>query len=118
LLAYANDQRADISEWLFLTGAPPQIDEVMKRFDLLCQREADGTIDHLLEFFLVGPDGRVLLQYLGDKADPERVASGIERAVTAGTGAASDSTLGYAKRIPVPVMLRRSGARHLHGADA
>jgi hypothetical protein len=29
---------------------------------------------------------------LGDKADPERVASDIERAATAGTVAASDSS--------------------------
>jgi hypothetical protein len=71
----------------------------------------------VLEFFLVGPDGRALLQYLGDKADPERVASDIERAATAGTVAANDSTSGYAKRTPMPVMLRRSGMSHLHGAD-
>jgi cytochrome oxidase Cu insertion factor (SCO1/SenC/PrrC family) len=75
-----------------LTGTPPQIDEVMKRFDLVRQREADGTIDHVLEFFLVGPDGRALLQYLGDKADPERLVSDIERAAAAGTVAASDSS--------------------------
>jgi protein SCO1 len=117
LLAYANDEGANISGWLFLTGTAPQIDEVMKRFDMVRQREADGTIDHVLEFFLVGPDGRGLLQYLGDKADPERVVSDIERAATAGTVAASESIPGYAKRTPMPVMLRRSGMSHLHGAD-
>jgi hypothetical protein len=90
---------------------------VIKRFDLVRQREADGTIDHVLEFFLVGPDGRALLQYLGDKADPERVASDIARAATAGTVAASDSTPGYAKRTAMPVMLRRSRVRLLRGAD-
>jgi protein SCO1 len=92
LLAYANEQGADVNGWLFLTGTPKQIDDVMARFKLIRQREADGTVDHVLEFFLVDANGRALLQYMGEKAEPDRVASDVERAaahqpVAAGDGA-------------------------------
>jgi protein SCO1 len=92
LLAYAKEFRADVKGWSFLTGTPKQIDEVMARFNLFRGREADGTVDHVLEFFLVGANGHALLQYIGDKAAPERVASDMARAaagesVTAREGA-------------------------------
>jgi protein SCO1/2 len=91
LLAYANAQGADVNGWLFLTGKPKQIEDVMARFNLVRQREADGTVDHVLEFFMVDAKGRTILQYLGQEAEPERVASDVERAaarkpVTAGDG--------------------------------
>ncbi len=92
LLAYANKQGADVNGWLFLTGTPKQIDDVMARFNLIRQREPDGTVDHVLEFFLVDASGRALLQYLGQKAAPDLVASDVERVaarepVAAGDGA-------------------------------
>src|SRR5271156_4970519 len=80
LLAYAKEQGADVNGWLFLTGTPKQIDDVMARFKLIRQHEADGTVDHVLEFFLVGAKGQPVLQYLGDRAAPERVASDVKRA--------------------------------------
>ena len=91
LLAYANDQGATENGWLFLTGTPKQIDDVMAHFDLIRRHEADGTVDHVLEFFLVGADGHALLQYMGEKADPKIVAGDLEQAaegkpVTAGDG--------------------------------
>jgi protein SCO1 len=91
LLTYANDQGANENGWLFLTGTPKQIDDVLAHFDLIRQHEADGTVDHVLEFFLVGADGRALLQYMGEKADPKTVAGDLGQAaqgkpVTAGDG--------------------------------
>jgi protein SCO1/2 len=80
LLAYAKEQRAERKGWLFLTGRPPQIDEVMARFKLVRQREADGSVDHVLEFFLVGPDGRLRYQYLASEVQPERIVADIDRA--------------------------------------
>jgi len=92
LLTYARNQGANVSGWLFLTGTPKQIDDVMARFNLIRQREADGTVDHFLLFCLVDANGRVSIRYLGEDAQPERVASDVERAAarkptTAGTGA-------------------------------
>ncbi|HUO03595.1 MAG TPA: SCO family protein [Candidatus Binataceae bacterium] len=92
LRAYAIEHGVEMKGWLFLTGSPVQIDEVMSRFNLIRQHDSDGTIDHVLEFFLVDDKGRALLQYKGEKADPDRVASDVERvaaheATTTGDGA-------------------------------
>ncbi len=92
LLAYANKEGADVNGWLFLTGTPEQIENVMARFNVIRKREPDGTVDHVLEFFLVDANGRALLQYMGQKAVPDLVASDVERVaarepVAAGDGA-------------------------------
>jgi hypothetical protein len=78
----------------------------MARFKLVRQREADGTVDHVLEFFLVGADGHPLLECIGDEPDPERVASDMRRAAAGGTVTASgcSKSLGYdigARILPV-----------------
>lgn len=93
LRTYASAQGADVNGWLFLTGTPKQIEDVMARFDLIRQREADGTVDHVLEFFLVDPNGRALLQYMGEKAEPDRVASDVERAAAHEPVAARDGAI-------------------------
>jgi protein SCO1/2 len=80
LLAYAKEQRADQKGWLFLTGTPAQIDSLMARFKLVRRRESDGSVDHVLEFFLVGPDGHLRYQYLASETHSERIAADIERA--------------------------------------
>lgn len=84
LLAYAKEQRADRKGWVFLTGAPAKIDAVMARFKLVRQHEADGSVDHVLEFFLVGPDGRLRYQYLASEVQPERIAADIDHAAANG----------------------------------
>ncbi|HVB81029.1 MAG TPA: SCO family protein [Candidatus Binataceae bacterium] len=85
LLAYAKEFQADMKGWLFLTGTPKQIDDVMARFKLFRQREANGTVEHVLEFFLVGGNGHALLQYMGEKANPQQVANDIEQAASGRT---------------------------------
>lgn len=92
LLAYANKQGADVSGWLFLTGTPKQIDDVMARFNVIRKREPDGTVDHVLEFFLVDASGRALLQYMGQKADPDRVVGDVERTAAHQPVIAGDSS--------------------------
>jgi protein SCO1 len=84
LLAYAKEQQAERKGWLFLTGAPAHIDNLMARFQLTRQREADGSVDHVLEFFLVGSDGHLLYQYLASDVRPERIAGDIATAAAGG----------------------------------
>ena len=84
LLAYAKEQRADRKGWLFLTGTPAQIDQLMARFKLVRQHESDGSVEHVLEFFLVGPDGHLRFQYLASEVHSERIAADIERAARNG----------------------------------
>lgn len=79
LLTYAKDRGVDRMGWLFLTGAPEQIDQLMARFKLRQQHESDGSVDHVLEFFVVGADGHLLYQYLSDTS-PERIAGDLTAA--------------------------------------
>ena len=78
LLNYAQEQRAEHKGWFFLTGTPAQIDMLMARFKLVRQRESDGSVDHVLEFFLVGPDGHMRFQYLASEVHSDRIAADIE----------------------------------------
>jgi protein SCO1 len=91
LLSYANQQGANLNGWLFLTGTPKQIEDAMARFDLIRQREADGSVDHVLDVFLLAPNGHVLLEYMGEKISPGRAVADIDaaaagKAVTTGDG--------------------------------
>jgi cytochrome oxidase Cu insertion factor (SCO1/SenC/PrrC family) len=88
LLAYAQEQRAVRKGWFFLTGSPAQIDALMARFKLIRQHESDGSVDHVLEFFLVGPDGRLRFQYLASEVHSDRIAADVMQA--SGGGLASN----------------------------
>jgi protein SCO1/2 len=80
LLSYAKEQRADRKGWVFLTGAPGEIDKLMRCFGLVRRHEPDGSVDHVLEFFLVGPDGHLRYQYLASQVNSEGIAYDLERA--------------------------------------
>jgi protein SCO1/2 len=95
LLDYTREQgAADVKGWYFLTGSPQQVDQVMARFKLKRQRESDGSVDHVLEFFLVGPDGHQMVQYLASDTDPTKIAGDVERA------ASGQQAVGSADAIP------------------
>ena len=87
LLAFAKARGADLDGWSFLTGPPDQIDELMGRFALVRPHNAAGPTEHVLEFFLVGPDGHPLRQYPANQADSTSLANDMRRA--AGEAAAS-----------------------------
>jgi protein SCO1/2 len=81
LKAYAKEQGVDRPGWYFLTGSPSDVDRVMQQFNLRRERESDGTVDHVLEFFLVGADGHPRLQYLASDVNPAKVAGDLVDAV-------------------------------------
>jgi protein SCO1/2 len=91
LRAYAKQQGAERRGWLFLTGSPAEIDRLMGRFKLRRQREADGSVDHVLEFFLVAADGHQILQYLASDVSPAKVAGDLENVIDGKQLAASAS---------------------------
>jgi protein SCO1 len=94
LLDYTREQgAADFKGWYFLTGSPQQVDEVMARFKLKRQRESDGSVDHVLEFFLVGPDGHQIVQYLASDTNPNKIAGDVERAANGGQAIGSTDAI-------------------------
>jgi protein SCO1/2 len=97
LLQYATDQDADVNGWLFLTGTPTQIDDVMQRFKLIRQREADGSVDHVLEMFLVAPNGHALLQYMGDKISASQALADLNAAAAGKAVTGTEGTVQVVK---------------------
>jgi protein SCO1/2 len=84
LLRYAKAQGADQPGWLFLTGAPEEIERVMAGFGLKREREADGSVSHMVAAYLVGPDGHQVRQYNAVAVKPATVAGDIDRLLGAG----------------------------------
>lgn len=84
LLAYARAHEADYPGWLFLTGAPADIERVLKIFGLQRARSPDGTISHMASSFMLGPDGRQERIYDALEVPPQTVVSDLGRAQASG----------------------------------
>ena len=76
---YARGRGADQAGWLFLTGAPAQIDRVLALYHLERSRNADGTVNHAAASFLLGPDGHQVRQYQPLEVNPAAVVADIDR---------------------------------------
>ena len=79
LAAYAKSQTADNNGWLFLTGKPADIDQVLAAFKLRRMRESDGSIMHSVSAFLLGPDGHQVRQYNALDVSASAVVADIDR---------------------------------------
>ena len=79
LASYAKSHGADAGGWLFLTGKPAQIDEVLAQFKLRRMHESDGLIMHSVSAFLLGPDGHQIRQYNALDVSAAAVAADVER---------------------------------------
>jgi protein SCO1 len=78
LAYYAKEQGAVFPGWYFLTGTPQQIDNVLANFKLKRVKEADGSIDHIIDFFMLSPDGLEARVYNPDEIGPEAIAADVE----------------------------------------
>jgi protein SCO1/2 len=77
LLAYATAQGVDSDGWLFLTGAPADIRRLLALYGVAAEEEKS---DHVLEMFLLSPEGAGFRRYSGVAASPETIASDIRKA--------------------------------------
>jgi protein SCO1 len=84
LFDYARAFDANVKGWYFLTGSPAQIDDLMRGFRLERLRSSDGEINHVLGYFLVGPDGNEMVDY-SQRADPSKIARDAQEAATSKT---------------------------------
>jgi protein SCO1/2 len=84
LRAYARAQGAEHPGWLFLTGDPARITSLMSAFNLQRVREADGSIDHVLSFFLIRPDGSLQSEYCSLHTPPDLLAGDINNLISRG----------------------------------
>jgi protein SCO1 len=84
LFDYARAFDANRKGWYFLTGSSAQIDQLMSGFRLERKRESDSEIDHVLGYFLVGPDGHPILEY-SQRVEPLIAARDAEEAASRNT---------------------------------
>jgi len=80
LAKYAKSHDAAGNGWIFLTGPPAKIDQVLALFKLRRTRESDGSITHSIEAFLLGPDGHQIRQYNALEVSADAVVADVERA--------------------------------------
>ncbi len=87
LLKLARDSQADMKGWLFVTGKPEDVDQVIKAFGVNNDPLPDGSPNHITRVFLLGPDGRQKHEYQGMVMDSAAVVAHIRN--TLGQGKAS-----------------------------
>jgi protein SCO1/2 len=80
LAKYAKSHDASENGWLFLTGPPEKVDQVLALFKLRRMREGDGSITHSVSAFLLGPDGHQIRQYNALEVSPQSVVGDVDSA--------------------------------------
>jgi protein SCO1/2 len=79
LLAYARTHQADYKGWLFLTGKPDDVMNVMRAYGLRRERDASGQISHVATSFLIGRDGHQTRIYDALEVRPTTVIADVDR---------------------------------------
>jgi len=84
LLAYSHQQGADQKGWYFLTGGPGDIDQALAGFKLSRQIEPDGSVGHLVDMILVGPDGKLVREYNGEIVRAQDIVDDVKKTMNNG----------------------------------
>ncbi len=84
LAKYAERMGANDPGWIFLTGTPAQIAQVLAIYGLKIGHAPDGSIMHMTAAYLLGPNGRQLRQYDGLEVSAQTVVNDIDRASAQG----------------------------------
>jgi protein SCO1 len=71
LKLYAQMYGADVAGWSFLTGPPPVIQDLARRYGVFASKNANGDIEHSFLTSIVDRRGILRVQYLGARFDPE-----------------------------------------------
>jgi protein SCO1 len=84
LLDYSHQQGADEKGWYFLTGGPADVDRALAGFKLSRQKEPDGSVGHLVDMMLVGPDGRLVREYNGEIVKAQDIVDDVKKTLNNG----------------------------------
>jgi protein SCO1 len=84
LLDYARQQGADEKGWYFLTGGPGDIDKALAGFKLSRQVMPDGSVGHLVNMMLIGPDGRLVREYNGEIVKAQDIVDDVRMTLNKG----------------------------------
>src|ERR1700731_603718 len=87
LLDYSRQQGEDEKGWYFLTGGPGDIDRALAGFKLSRQVEPDGSVGHLVDMMLIGPDGRLIREYNGEIVKAQDIVDDVRKTLNKGGAA-------------------------------
>jgi protein SCO1/2 len=87
LLDYSRQQGADQKGWYFLTGGPAEVDQALAGFKLSRQVEPDGSVGHLVDMMLIGPDGRLIREYNGEVVKAQDIVDDVKKTLNKGGAA-------------------------------
>jgi protein SCO1/2 len=71
LKLYAQTYGADVAGWSFLTGTPPVIADLARRYGVFTSKNPNGDIEHSFLTSIVDRRGILRVQYLGVRFDPQ-----------------------------------------------
>ena len=82
LTAFAKQNRADISNWSFITGKSNDVVTLSDRLNLfgIEKNKRDAAVrpnDHSTHLWLIDTKGRVIMRYMGNPVDTARIATEI-----------------------------------------
>jgi protein SCO1/2 len=87
LLDYSRQQGANEKGWYFLTGGPAEIDQALAGFRLSRQVESDGSVSHLVDMMLIGPDGHLIREYNGEVVKAQDIVDDVKKTLNKGGAA-------------------------------
>jgi protein SCO1 len=81
LMAYAKKENVASDGFIFLTGKPAAIKQVLAVYGVN-QHAGDDEMTHVFDLFLIGPDGHQVRHYHGLNIQAAKVASDIQHTLT------------------------------------
>src|SRR5580704_817416 len=82
LREYAHEQGADKRGWFFLTGSAADVDRALAGFKMFREKGQDGSVGHLVDMILLGPDGREMREYDGEIVKPKEIVDDVRKALS------------------------------------
>jgi cytochrome oxidase Cu insertion factor (SCO1/SenC/PrrC family) len=73
---------------VFPDGRSADIDRALAGFKLSRQIEPDGSVGHLVDVMLLGPDGRVVREYDGEVVKAQDIVDDVKKALNQNGAAA------------------------------
>ncbi len=84
LLDYSRQQGADEKGWYFLTGSPRDVDRALAGFKISREIGPDGSVGHVVDMMLIGPDGRVVQEYNGEVVKAQNIVDDVRKTLHKG----------------------------------
>ena len=83
MLKYAEAQGANQPGWFFLSGKPADVRRFLAVYHVAHEESEEDEMTHVLDLYLIAPDGTRARHYQGTTTPPEEIASDIRKTMAA-----------------------------------